>query len=106
MNIVESGKFAVQASLGLLIDRPQYPSIKRRPLLNELASTSSKEPLNREENILDKFVFGRLFVENALGVGLSIGLWNIGFNSLILNHHIDPIVRKMRQARNLFFKKH
>jgi len=41
----------------------------------------------------------RLFTENALGVGLSLGLWNIGFNSLILNHHVDPVVKKMRNIR-------
>lgn len=47
---------------------------------------------------------GRLFTENALGVGLSLGLWNIGFNSLILNHHVDPVVKKMRNVRETVSK--
>ncbi len=47
---------------------------------------------------------GRLFAENALGVGLSLGLWNIGFNSLILNHRVDPVVKKMRNIRETVSK--
>jgi hypothetical protein len=42
---------------------------------------------------------GRLFAENAIGVGVALGLWNIGFNSLISNNRIEPIVGKMRDIR-------
>lgn len=39
MRILESGRFVVKAAMGLFKDYPDYPSIKRRPLMNELAST-------------------------------------------------------------------
>lgn len=39
MRVLESGKFAIKATAGLFKDYPHYPSIKRRPLMNELAST-------------------------------------------------------------------
>ncbi|MDO8515296.1 MAG: hypothetical protein Q7S14_02240 [bacterium] len=56
MSLLESGKFVIKAAGGLFKDYPHYPSIKRRPLMNELASTSPIEPLNREEGLLDKFL--------------------------------------------------
>lgn len=56
MRALESGKFAFKAAAGLFKDYPHYPSIKRRPLMNELASTPPIEPLNREEGLLDKFL--------------------------------------------------
>lgn len=39
MSGLESAKFAFKATTGLFKDYPHYPSIKRRPLLNELAQT-------------------------------------------------------------------
>jgi hypothetical protein len=56
MEIFEPERFAILATAGLFKDYPHYPSIKRRPLLNKLASTPKEEPLNREEGLLDKFL--------------------------------------------------
>lgn len=48
---------------------------------------------------------GRMFAENAVGVGLALGLWNIGFNTLILNHRIDPVVKVMKNAQQAISKR-
>lgn len=55
MSIFESPRFALQASASLFNDKPHYASVRRRPLLFELASTPQTEPLNREEELLQKF---------------------------------------------------
>lgn len=45
---------------------------------------------------------GRLFIENAIGVTATLGLWKIGLNSLILNNHIEPVVKKFKNIKNKF----
>jgi len=39
MSVLETEKFAMKAAAGLFKDYPHYPSVKRRPLLNEMAQT-------------------------------------------------------------------
>ncbi len=56
MSIFESARFALQSSVSLFNDKSHYASVRRRPLLFELASTPQREPFNREEVLLQKFV--------------------------------------------------
>lgn len=43
---------------------------------------------------------GKLFAENAVGVGIALGSWNIGFNTLISTHRVEPVVNGMRNIRH------
>ncbi len=61
MSLLESSNFCFKVSVSLFNDKPHYASVRRRPLLYELASTPSVEPLNREEELLGKFL---LIVQN------------------------------------------
>lgn len=54
--MLNSERFAIRTVVSLFRDQPSFASIKRRPLLNELASTPRAEPLNRVEGLLDKFL--------------------------------------------------
>lgn len=57
---IDTTRFAIESSLSLLRDSPNNASIRWRPVLNELASTSPREPLNREidfqSDLLSKFL--------------------------------------------------
>ncbi len=48
--------FAYKSGLSLFNDKPDYPSVRRRPLLFELSSAPIAEPLNREDELLTKFL--------------------------------------------------
>lgn len=52
----ETASFAAKASASLFNDKPTYASVKRRPILFEIASVPAREPLNREEGLFDKFL--------------------------------------------------
>lgn len=54
--IGNSERFAIKSIISLCKDKPHYPSVKRRPLLQKLASTPIKEPLNRADGLLTKFL--------------------------------------------------
>lgn len=56
MRCVESVRYAYTATKSLFNDKPEYASVRRRPILFEIASLRPKEPLQREEGLLDKFI--------------------------------------------------
>lgn len=54
MSILESPRFTLQASASLFNDKPHYASV-RLLFYFELVKTPQTEPLNREEELLQKF---------------------------------------------------
>lgn len=89
---VATGKPILSSSLGHIINFAQsYGLINPVNIANTIQLIAGDQ--------------GRMFAENAVGVGLALGLWNIGFNTLILNHHIDPVVKGMRNARQAISKR-
>jgi len=55
-NSAAATRFAVEANLSLFADVPSNPSVRRKKLFDELASSPVKEPLNREEDLYTKFL--------------------------------------------------
>ena len=53
---VVATRFALEANMSLFADVQSNPSVRRKKLFDELASSPVKEPLNREGDLYSKFL--------------------------------------------------
>ena len=55
-NSIGATKFAMKACLSLFVDAPTNPVEYRKPLYERLSMTPTREPMNRELDLYDKFL--------------------------------------------------
>ncbi len=101
MNSIRTTKFAMEACLSLFVDAPTNPVEHRKPLYERLSMTPTREPMNRELDLHDKFLSvlkNRQIatpVQDRNPYWMSNSLYNVmeifGICAQFTDHHGSPL---------------